>query len=446
MQGVIIMKKRTAVKKPTSKKKSGIKRKAAGQPKFAKQKIVPKRKESAMSRKESARQDGARTMIPRSNENNYTNEMALKRREFIKEMTGVEVKHLANYSFDPQILKNNLENFFGVAQIPVGLAGPLLVNGEHAKGEFYVPLATTEGTLVASYNRGMRLSHQCGGITTTVVDEAMNRAPVFCFDSAREAQKFSQWLKDNFDEVKAKAEATDPFCRLKLIEKYAVGKLLYTRFDYVTGDAAGQNMVGKATFAVCEWLKSIIPDIKQYYLSGNIDTDKKHSFMNSLHTRGKRVIAEVTIPNEAYITISKNITREMFRFRNIANTGAILAGSNNNGQHAANGITAMFIACGMDVANVAESSAAVLYSDLLPDGSYYYSITIPSLIVGTYGGGTALPTQTECRKILGCDGKNTANKLAEIIAATVLCGEISLGAAIIGKHWVSSHEKYGRNF
>lgn len=384
--------------------------------------------------------------IPRSEENNYTNEMAAERREFIKQETGVEIKHLSHYSFDPQILKNNLENFIGVAQIPVGLAGPLKVNGQYAYGEYYVPLATTEGTLVASYNRGMRLSHQCGGITTTIVDECMNRAPVFCFESAREAQKFGQWLRDNFAEIKAKAEGTDPFCTLKLIEQYAVGKLLYTRFDYLTGDAAGQNMVGKATFAVCEWLKSTHPDIKNYYLSGNIDTDKKHSFMNSLHTRGKRVIAEVTIPNEAYASISKTITLEMFRFRNIANTGAILAGSNNNGQHSANGITAMFIACGMDVANVAESSAAILYSDLLPDGSYYYSITIPSLIVGTYGGGTGLPTQTECRKILGCVGKDKAKKLAEIIAATVLCGEISLGAAIIAKDWVSSHEQYGRNF
>jgi len=428
------------------KKKSARRNKAASKPKITAPKLASGQKERTITNKSTEALDGTRTMIPRSKENNYTNEMAAKRREFIKEMTGVEVKHLANYSFDPQILKNNLENFFGVAQIPVGLAGPLLVNGEYAKGEFYVPLATTEGTLVASYNRGMRLSRQCGGIITTVVDAAMNRAPVFCFESAREARKFGQWLKDNFPEIKSKAEATDPFCRLKLIEQYAVGKLLYTRFDYVTGDAAGQNMVGKATFAVCEWLKSIIPDIKQYYLSGNIDTDKKHSFMNSLHTRGKRVIAEVTIPNEAYVSISKTITHEMFRFRNIANTGAILAGSNNNGQHAANGITAMFIACGMDVANVAESSAALLYSDLLPDGSYYYSITIPSLIVGTYGGGTALPTQTECRKILGCVGKDTANKLAEIVAATVLCGEISLGAAIIGKDWVSSHEKYGRNF
>ena len=384
--------------------------------------------------------------IPRSKENNYTNEMAAERRAFIKQETGVEIEHLSHYSFDPQILKNNLENFIGVAQIPVGLAGPLKINGQYAYGEFYVPLATTEGTLVASYNRGMRLCHLSGGVTTTIVDECMNRAPVFVFASAREAQKFGQWLKTNFAEIKAKAEGTDPFCTMRNIEQYAVGKLIYTRFNYLTGDAAGQNMVGKATFAVCEWMKSIYPDIKDYMLSGNIDTDKKHSFMNSLHTRGKRVIAEVTIPAEAITNMSTMPPNYLMRMRNIANTGAILAGSNNNGQHSANGITAMFIACGMDVANVAESSAALLYADLLPDGSYYYSLTIPSLIAGTFGGGTGLPTQTECRKILGCVGKDKAKKLAEIIAATALCGELSLMSAIIGKHWVSAHEQYGRNF
>ena len=384
--------------------------------------------------------------IPRSDENNYTNEMAEKRRAFIKEQTGVELKHLANYSFDPQILKNNLENFIGVAQIPVGLAGPLKINGQYANGEFYVPLATTEGTLVASYNRGMRLCSQSGGVTTTIVDEAMQRAPVFTFASAREAQKFGQWLRDNFEEIKAKAEVPDPFCTMKNIEQYAVGNLLFTRFNYLTGDAAGQNMVGKATFSVCEWMKSVCPDMKSYMLSGNIDTDKKHSFMNSLHTRGKRVIAEVTIPGEAITSMSTIPPMDLLRWRNIANTGAILAGSNNNGQHSANGIAAMFIACGMDVANVAESSAAILYADLLPGNNYYYSLTIPALIVGTFGGGTGLPTQTECRRILGCEGKDKAKKHSEIVAATALCGELSLMAAILGKHWVSAHEKYGRNF
>lgn len=383
--------------------------------------------------------------IPRSKEDDYTNEMAAKRREFIKKMTGVELKHLSNYSFDPQILKGNLEHFIGVAQIPVGVAGPLKVNGEYAKGEFYVPLATTEGTLVASYNRGMRLCYQCGGITTTVVDEAMQRAPVFSFASAREAQKFGQWLKESFAEIKAKAESTDPFIKLKDIDSYAVANMLYCRFNYFTGDAAGQNMVGKATFAVCEWINSTYPGIKQYLLSGNIDTDKKHSYMNALHTRGKRVVAEVVIPADLITNMSTMSPTELFRQRNISNTGAILAGTNNNGLHSANGITAMFIACGMDVANLAESSAALIYSDLLPDNSYYYSITIPSLVVGTFGGGTGLATQTECLKMLGCVGKDKAKKLAEIVAATALCGELSLLSAILGKHWVSSHEQYGRN-
>jgi hydroxymethylglutaryl-CoA reductase (NADPH) len=377
--------------------------------------------------------------------NDYTNEMAAERREFLTRKTGVEFKHLAHYSFDPKILKGNIEHFIGAAQIPVGVAGPLKVNGEFANGDFYVPLATTEGTLVASYNRGMRLAHQCGGVTTTVVDEAMNRAPVFSFNNARDARTFGQWLKDSFNEIKVKAEETDPFCKMKNIEQYAVGKLLYTRFNYITGDAAGQNMAGKATFAVCEWLKSTHSEIESYMLSGNIDTDKKHSFINSLHTRGKRVIAEITVPGEMITSISTVAPGYGIRMRNIANTGAILAGSNNNGQHSANGITAMFIACGMDVANLAESSSAILYADLLPDNSYYVSLTIPSLIVGTFGGGTGLATQTECRRMLGCEGKGTAKKLSEIVAATALCGEISLAAAIVGKHWVSSHEQYGRN-
>jgi len=383
--------------------------------------------------------------IPRSKEDDYTNEMAAERRNFIKEKSGAELKHVSNYSFDPHILQGNIEHFFGVAQIPMGLAGPIKIHGEYANGEFYVPMACTEGTLVASYNRGAQLCNNSGGITTTVIDEAMQRAPVWIFSNAREALKFGQWINDNYAEIKAKAEETDPFCTLKNIEKYSVGKMLFTRFNYLTGDATGQNMVGKATFAVCEWIKNTYPAIKQYLLSGNIDTDKKHSYMNFLNTRGKRVIAEVTIPSELITNMSTMPPSELLRMRNVSNTGSILAGANNNGLHSANGITAMFIACGQDVANVAESSSAIVYADLLPDNSYYYSVTIPALIVGTFGGGTGLATQTECLKMLGCVGKDKAKKLAEIVAATVLCGELSLMSAVIGKHWVSSHEQYGRN-
>src|ERR671922_239191 len=212
-----------------------------------------------------------REPVPRDPENDYTREAAAMRREFLRERTGAELEHVASFSFDAGVLPGNVEQFIGVAQVPIGVAGPLLVHGEEAQGEFYVPLATAEGTPVASYNRGM--------------------------------------------------------------------KLLY----------------------------------------------------------------------------------------------------------AAGGITAIFIATGQDVANVAESSAALVYAEQRPNGDYYYSVTIPSLIVATYGGGTGLPTQRECLELLGCYGAGKVRKLAEIVAATVLCGELSLGAAIVAEEWVEAHDLLGRN-
>jgi len=383
--------------------------------------------------------------IPRSDQDDYTREMVIARHHFIQEKTQVELSHLKNYSFDPGMLRGNIESFIGVAQVPIGIAGPLLIKGDYAQGDVYVPMATTEGTLVASYNRGMRLVYKCGGVTTTIVDDAMQRAPVFVFDSAREARNFCRWLKENYDAVKREAENTTSVGKLINIEHYAAGKLLYLRFNFTTGDAAGQNMVGKATFAACEWIKKNVPTLRHYNLSGNFDTDKKTSYVNTLRTRGKRVIAEATIPADLISGMAKFPATELLRQRNLSNVGAFMAGSNNNGMHSANGITAIFIATGQDVANVAESSAAIVYTDQMPDDSYYFSITIPSLIVGTYGGGTALATQRECLELLGCHGAGKVNKLAEIVAATVLCGELSLLSAVLAREWVSSHEKLGRN-
>jgi hydroxymethylglutaryl-CoA reductase (NADPH) len=280
---------------------------------------------------------------------------------------------------------------------------------------------------------------------TTIVDDAMQRAPVFVFDNARDARNFSHWVTQHFAEIKEVTDKTTSIGRLRNIEHYAAGKLLFLRFNFTTGDAAGQNMVGKATFAACEWLRANYPTIRHYTLSGNMDTDKKSSFINSLHTRGKRVIAEAAIPGDLITNIAKFPPGELLRLRNITNTGAMLAGSSNNGMHSANGITAIFIATGQDAANVAESSPAIVFADQHPDNSYYFSITIPSLIVGTYGGGTALATQRECLEIMDCYGAGKVSKLAEIIAATVLCGELSLLSAILAHDWVSSHEKMGRN-
>jgi hydroxymethylglutaryl-CoA reductase (NADPH) len=298
---------------------------------------------------------------------------------------------------------------------------------------------------VASYNRGMKLLHEAGGVTATVVDDRMQRAPAFVFASAREAHAFCGWLDEHFAEIKAAAEATTRSGRLLDIERYSAGRMLYTRFNYTTGDAAGQNLTGKATQAACDWIVAHHPPIERYFLESNFATDKKSSQVNMLHTRGKRVIAEATIPDALFRRVMHSSSDLMFAARQVSNLGGFMSGVNNNGAHSANGITALFIATGQDVANVAESSAAFVYAELRPNGDYYYSVTIPALIVATYGGGTGLATQRECLELLGCYGAGNVRKFAEIVAATVLCGELSLGSAIVAEEWVSAHDLYGRN-
>jgi hydroxymethylglutaryl-CoA reductase (NADPH) len=386
-----------------------------------------------------------RQTVPRDPDNDYTREAAARRAEFVRARTGCSLEHVTSYSLDPAQATGNIEHFIGVAQVPIGLAGPLLVNGEHAKGEFYVPLATAEGTLVASYNRGMRLLYEAGGVTTTIMDDRMQRAPVFLFPSAREARDFGTWLRDNFEPIKEAAETTTTAGRLIEIEQYTAARMVYTRFDYTTGDAAGQNLTGKATAAACAWIVGQNPQIDHFFLESNFATDKKSSQVNMLHTRGKRVVAEATIPSRLFKEIMRSDSSLMYRARQVSNLGGFMSGVNNNGAHSANGITAMFIATGQDAANVAESSAAFVYAELRDGGDYYYSVTIPSLIVGTYGGGTGLATQRECLEMLDCYGTGKVRKFAEIVAATVLCGELSLGSAIVAEEWVEAHDLYGRN-
>lgn len=385
------------------------------------------------------------TRIPRDREDDYGPDIVKERQEFARRQTGASLEHVSSHSLDPATLPGNIESFIGVAQVPIGLAGPLLVNGEHAQGEFLVPLATTEGTLVASYNRGMKLCRDAGGITTTVVEDKMQRAPVFTFPSAREARDFAAWLDEHFDEIAAAAESTTSSGRLIEIQRFAASKLLYTRFNYTTGDAAGQNMTGKATFAACAWIKQNYPGELHFLLEGQFATDKKTSVVNMLHTRGKRVVAEITLPAALVEEQMHVSTDKLFSARMKGQLGAFMSVTNNNGNHSANGITAIFIATGQDVANVAESSALYGFSELLPNGDLYASVTLPSLIVATYGGGTGLATQRECLELLGCYGQGGVRKLAEIIAATVLAGELSLGSAVVAEEWVQAHDDLGRN-
>ncbi len=386
-----------------------------------------------------------RTIVPLDKEDNYTPEIVAARQAFIEQQTGVQLQHVNKYSFDPAVTQGNIENFTGVAQVPLGFAGPLQVNGEHAIGEFLIPLATAEGTLVASYNRGIKVLNLSGGVTCTVVGDVMQRAPVFVFDSARQARDFRDWIQENMDHIRQAAEETSSVAKLVYIDTYLSNKFAYLRFNYSTGDAAGQNMVGRATFAACSWILDQLDNVRHFYLESNFATDKKASQINVMRTRGKRVTAECTIPRDVLIQHMRVEPETLHYHSNVANIGAFLSGANNNGCHSPNAITAMFIATGQDVANVSESSAGVLYTEVDKNGDFYISLTIPSLIVATYGGGTSLPTQRECLEVLDCYGKGKVLKFAEIVAGVALAGEISLGSAISALDWVSSHEQYGRN-
>ena len=383
--------------------------------------------------------------IPRSPVNDYTPEAIDNRQQFLRDFTQTQPQHLTQYSFDPAVMQGKCENFVGVAQVPIGLAGPLRINGEHAQGDFLIPLATTEGTLVASYNRGMKLINGSGGVLCTVQDEAMQRAPVFQFTDARQARNFVRWVESHQSELTQEAESTSRFAKLRYVDTYLNGRFAFLRFGYHTGDAAGQNMVSKATLAACNYILEVFPketnsQIEHFFLESNMATDKKPSQINVLNTRGKRVTAEVRIPRELLIRELQVEPEQLVRHARIGNVGAQLAGTNNNGLHSVNGLAALFIATGQDVACLAESSAAITYSEVLPNGDLYGSVTLPSLVVGTVGGGTSLPTQRECLELMDCYGDGKANKLAEIMAGVVVAGELSLAAAISSLDWVSSHD------
>lgn len=385
--------------------------------------------------------------IPRDTQDDYSETAISVRQAFVEQQTGVHLEHVAQYSFDPHITQGNIENFTGVAQIPIGFAGPIRVNGELAHGEYLVPLATTEGTLVASYNRGIKVLNLCGGAICTVVADAMQRAPVFVFENARAGREFAKWVDSHKGRIAEEAESTSSVAKLQYIDTYLASKFVYLRFNYSTGDAAGQNMVGRATFAACSWILDNFDEypVKHFYLESNFATDKKASHVNVMRTRGKRVTAECVLLRDVLLQHMRVEPEKLDYHLKVANVGAFLSGANNNGAHSPNAITAMFIATGQDVANVSESSAGILYTEVTPEGDLYISLTIPSLIVATHGGGTALPTQRECLRVMGCEGRGSVNKLAEIVAAVALAGEISLGSAISSSDWVSSHEKYGRN-
>jgi len=306
--------------------------------------------------------------------------------------------------------------------------------------------------MLASYNRGMKVIREAGGVKTTVSAESMQRAPIFIFSDAREARDFQLWLRANFDAIKEQAEKTTSVGKLLEIENYHFHNYIATRFDYSTGDAAGQNMTSRATFFACEWIRENYPgSMRNYMLSGNFDTEKKTSAVNMLKGRGRRVTAEITIPRQVLMENLRIAPEPMVYGYQISTLASFVANSSSNASHPANGLAALYLATGQDIANIGESNQCTTYQRVTREGDLYFSITLPSIILASYGGGTNLPTQRECLEMMDCYGQGKALKLCEIAAGLVVAGELSLGAATrIDKatrtnEWVDAHERLGRN-
>lgn len=366
-----------------------------------------------------------------------------ERRQAVEELTGAKLNIIANCPFDPQLAEKNVENMIGTMPVPLGFVGPLLVKGDDADGEFVVPLATTEGALIASVNRGSSVITAAGGATVMVVKDEMTRGPVFRARDIRHAAEAARWIEDNLDAVKAAAEATTRRGRLVRATPYIVGRSLFLRFAFSTGDAMGMNMATIASEAAARLIEEST-GVTLVSVSGNMCVDKKPSALNAICGRGKTVLADVTVPRalleERMHTTPEAVAETCYRKCSI---GSALSASIGSNAHVANMLAAVYIATGQDPAQVVEGSMGTTTAEVV-DGDLYMSVRLPSIEVGTVGGGTRLPAQAEALSMMGCLGDGKAVKLAEIIGAVVLAGELSTLCAQAAGHLGAAHGRLGR--
>jgi hydroxymethylglutaryl-CoA reductase (NADPH) len=341
--------------------------------------------------------------------------------------------------------ERNIENFIGTVKLPIGLAGPLRVNGIFANGDYYVPLATTEAALVASYSRGAQVITEAGGCTTLLLDEGVSRAPAFAFDNLRDCGTFVMWALDQIDQFRHVTESTTSHGRLIDVRFTIEGNHVYLNFEYQTGDASGQNMVTIATEAICAYIREHTPIHFRYsFLEANLSGDKKASAQSFTSVRGKKVSAEAVIPAELMERRLHTTPERLARYGTMANMGAVLSGTMGVQGHYANGLAALYIACGQDAACVAESAVGVTRGEVLDSGDFYISVTLPNIMVGTVGGGTGLPSQRACLEIIGLAGPEHAQALAEVSAALCLAGELSITSALSAGDFAHAHARLAR--
>jgi len=373
------------------------------------------------------------------------------RRLVVEKRNGIQIPSIGSTIIDfKQVYGRNIENPIGAVQLPLGVAGPIAVRGHFANGDFLIPLATTEGALVASVNRGAKAVTKAGGAKVLILRDAMSRAPLFKLKSVEEVGEFLRWIQANLKGIRAAAESTTKHGKLVDVQPFVVGDNVWLRLSFETGDAMGMNMVTIASEEVCNYVERNFSKAECIAVSGNMCSDKKQSYVNNVLGRGKTVVAEALIPSsvlkEVLHTEAEAVNEVNLR-KNLL--GSARAGSAQYNAHFANVIAAMFIATGQDVAQVVESSSGITWTEVRGE-DLYISVTLPSLEVGTVGGGTSLPTQREALSIMGVFGPgnppgSNAKKFAEIVAAAVLAGELNLLAALANEELGRAHKRLGRN-
>ncbi|MGG2464095.1 hydroxymethylglutaryl-CoA reductase [Streptomyces sp. RGM 3693] len=379
----------------------------------------------------------------------YTEPARLQRLNWIRSITGLGLHSMEHTRLDAGRLTGNIEGFVGSVEIPVGLAGPLLFRGENVQGEIYAPMATTEGALVSSVTRGSLAVSMAGGVSTCAISQRMTRAPVFAFSRMSAASLFASTVTQYLGDLRAVIRQVSKHAELISIEPVLLGRTVHLKFTYTTGDAAGQNMTTICTWHACQWILEqphLIDgrELDSFIIEGNTSGDKKASSQRMTEGRGIRVTAECVLP-EGIIKRVLNTTPDelVMGYHHIA-SGAVHGGALGSNANTANIVAAIFAATGQDIACVHESSVGQFILERASAG-VYASITLPGLALGTVGGGTHLPAQHELLEMMGCTGKGSAARLAEIIAGFALALDLSTVSAAVSGHFASSHERLGRN-
>lgn len=362
-----------------------------------------------------------------------------RRRRWLEGHTGVPIDEIG--PAEPEELRGLVENHIGFLPMPLAVAAPLKIDGRYAQGEFAVPICTVEGTLALSMTRGLLATAMAGGIRAVHYRQELSRSPFFLMGSVAEIPAFIDWVREHEPAIRDAAESTTRHGRLLRIDAVPMQEWVVLDFVYDTGDAAGQNMVTIATDVACRLIRDRTG--YRYYLESGFNSDKKPSRRNLMAGRGHGVIVETTLPD--HVLSFLGVTKEgVIEFQEMATTAAQAIGMLGNNLHLANALTAIYLATGQDAACAAENSVAFSQATATPEG-LRCRMTLPSLTVGTVGGGTRLAGPRRNLELLGChEGPHSARKLAEIIAASSIALEISLLAAVVSGTFAQAHAKYGR--